>query len=250
MSDQAKILLGSNTAKNGFKNEYDVILKFNNWKTDEDAQKCLITMGYKIEDIEKVLAIKITGSFKTDVQVQITIYFKEAIDAQNISIKLVSNPSGFNQIDKRWVNKYTELWSIPDQVVQVLKYYTGELPPKIIDPRDARRMFLDEFPQEEQESVINFFENNRSLILTDILKGRGQFASEWLLVALNLDNVTTWTMLSMNESINIFNQGSVQITKQGNLKIGKVSMQRKGGDGGRPTANMLQFKINPLEILK
>ncbi len=26
-------------------------------------------------------------------------------------------------------------------------------------------------------------------------------------------------------------------------------MQRKGGDGGRPTANMLQFKINPAEIV-
>jgi hypothetical protein len=26
-------------------------------------------------------------------------------------------------------------------------------------------------------------------------------------------------------------------------------MQRKGGDGGRATANMLQFKINPCEII-
>ena len=25
-------------------------------------------------------------------------------------------------------------------------------------------------------------------------------------------------------------------------------MQRKGGDGGRKTANMLQFKINPAEL--
>lgn len=25
-------------------------------------------------------------------------------------------------------------------------------------------------------------------------------------------------------------------------------MQRKGGDGGRNTANMLQFKLNPAEL--
>ena len=27
-------------------------------------------------------------------------------------------------------------------------------------------------------------------------------------------------------------------------------MQRKGGDNGRKTAQMLQFKINPAELLK
>ena len=32
------------------------------------------------------------------------------------------------------------------------------------------------------------------------------------------------------------------------LKIGKIGMQRKGGDGGRDTAKMLQFKVNPVEL--
>jgi len=27
-------------------------------------------------------------------------------------------------------------------------------------------------------------------------------------------------------------------------------MQRKGGDGGRHTANMLQFKLNPAELFE
>lgn len=42
--------------------------------------------------------------------------------------------------------------------------------------------------------------------------------------------------------------GIIKITKQGNFKIGKITMQRKGGDNGRNTANMLQFKINPAEL--
>jgi hypothetical protein len=29
-----------------------------------------------------------------------------------------------------------------------------------------------------------------------------------------------------------------------------ISLQRKGGDGGRPTANDLQFKISPQKIIK
>lgn len=28
------------TAKDGFKNEIDIINKFNNWQSDNDAQKC------------------------------------------------------------------------------------------------------------------------------------------------------------------------------------------------------------------
>ena len=34
-------LLGSQTAKNGFKNEDEIVIKFNNWQIDEDAQKWL-----------------------------------------------------------------------------------------------------------------------------------------------------------------------------------------------------------------
>lgn len=40
----------------------------------------------------------------------------------------------------------------------------------------------------------------------------------------------------------------VQVTI--NLKIGKITMQRKGGDNGRETAKMLQFKINPAELFE
>ena len=52
----------------------------------------------------------------------------------------------------------------------------------------------------------------------------------------------------MNFILNYFGNGEITITKQGNIKIGKIGLQRKGGDGGRETANMLQFKINPCQL--
>ena len=52
----------------------------------------------------------------------------------------------------------------------------------------------------------------------------------------------------MNFCLNLFGNGNVEITKQGSIKIGKITIQRKGGDGGRKTAQMLQFKINPCLI--
>ncbi|HRP88692.1 MAG TPA: hypothetical protein PKX92_01500 [Edaphocola sp.] len=74
--------LGSQTAKNGFINEDAVVNKFNNWKSDEEAQKWLKIMQYQIKEIEFVKAVKLSG-FKTDVQVQVTIKIKKAIDCKN-----------------------------------------------------------------------------------------------------------------------------------------------------------------------
>lgn len=98
-----KIALGSKTAKDGFRNEYFVIDIFNNWKKEILAQEWLEAMGYKIEEIENVNAQKIRGLYKADVQVIISIQIKlqKLQDIQNLQVKLVSNPQGFNQIDKR-----------------------------------------------------------------------------------------------------------------------------------------------------
>jgi len=48
--------------------------------------------------------------------------------------------------------------------------------------------------------------------------------------------------------MNFFGNGEVQVTSKGSLKIGNITLQRKGGDGGKPTANMLQFKIDPTKL--
>ena len=44
--------------------------------------------------------------------------------------------------------------------------------------------------------------------------------------------------------------GPVLITKRGNLKLGKITIQRKGGNGGGKSAQMLQFKFPPMDILQ
>ncbi|MBS1578637.1 MAG: type II restriction endonuclease [Bacteroidetes bacterium] len=243
------IKLGSAIAKNGFKNEDNIVEKFINWKVDSDTQLWLQIMQYDINDIEFVHAVKISG-FKTDVQVQVTIKLRQAFDVQNLQVKLVSNPKGFNQIDKRWVDKYVEMWNIPDDVAKILKYYTGELKPIIANPKDKRRMFANEFSNADQQLIIQWVIKNKSLIVSDILKGRGQFAAEWILVAQKINTNARWVLKPMNFCLNYFGNGNVGITEKGNFKIGKITIQRKGGDGGRITANMLQFKINPAELFE
>ena len=238
---------GSETAKKGFQNEEYVISKFNNWEQDLDSQQWLQIMNYELEDIEYVKAEKIPGSYKADVQVQVSVKLKSCIDTENLQVKLVSNKNGFNQIDKRWVDKYIELWNIPKDISLLLKQYTGEILP-LHTTRDKRRMFADEFIESEQKRLITWIEENKIMIVSDILKGRGRFAAEWLLVIRKTNDSNEWVLKPINETINFFGNGKVLITPRGNISIGKITMQRKGVDGGRKTAKMLQFKINPSEL--
>lgn len=239
---------GSRIAIGGFDNERDVADKFNNWESDADAQNWLEIMGYKLDEIEYVEAVIVPGHSKTDVQVQVTIKLIGVIEAENLQIKLVSNPNGFNQIDKRKVDNYVEMWDIPENIVTLLKYFTGELEPYKLEVKDPRRMFITEFSPSEQNEFVNFFEKRKILILLDILKGRGSLSAEWMLVALKLADTNRWVLKPINEVINYYGEGEVEISPRGSLKIGRVTMQRKGGDAGRESAKMLQFKINPVEL--
>jgi hypothetical protein len=228
-----------------------VIDKFNNWNYDVDAQGWIVCMGYEISTIESVKAYKIKGSYKSDVQVKvyviIKIYAQE--DIQNIQVKLVSNENGFNQIDKRRIDKYVKLWNIPDNITYILKLFTGEIAHNQIGAKDKRRLFLHEMSEADQNQIVKFFNDNKILIVADILKGRGQFSVDWVLVICKIEDHTyKWVLQSINHVMNFFGNGEITITKAGNLKIGRIGVQRKGGDNGRDTANMLQFKIDPMAL--
>jgi hypothetical protein len=109
-------------------------------------------------------------------------------------------------------------------------------------------MLASEFTEAEQKAILKWLEQNKQLIVSDILKGRGKFAAEWMLIAQKTTENARWILKSMNFCMNYFGNGDIIITPRGNFRIGRITMQRKGGDGGRETAKMLQFKINPAEL--
>lgn len=196
-------------------------------------------MGYDLAKIEKVVALKITGSFKSDIQIQVNIFLKELAEVQNISVKLASNERGFNQLDKRWVDNYAKLWKWDNFLTKIVKKFTGE---------SQSRDYFNEMPEKEQKVVVDWFQKNKILVLCDIFKGRGKYTAEWMLVYRKLSSgeiLDSWVLKAINEVINFYGQGKALLTKKGNLKIGQVVIQRKGGDAGKDTANMLQFKFDP-----
>ena len=253
-SATAKAELGSETAKNGFKNEDEIRDKFTNWKADADARAWLVVMGYRLENIESVIASKPHGE-KADVELRIRFFPQSRKDAkalterrEGISIKLVSSTNGFNQIDKRWLATYAKKWRMPIMVSNALQFFVGEKPP-LRPGRDEKRMYLDELDDASPKLIVDFFTANRDEIVSDLFAGDGEHASGWFMVAYKATTKTRWVLVTDKKAAEFFGAGKVELTARGNLKIGRITMQRKGGDGGRDTAKMLQFKVNPALLL-
>lgn len=238
----AAVERGSATAKGGFRNENDIRDKFIDWREDEDARAWLAAIGYDTSTIKDVTAAKPSGE-KADVVVTVT-KSDGAGRRHGISIKLVSSPNGFNQIDKRWLRQYAKMWEMPPEIVAALRLFVGEDPP-VGKTRRPERMFLTEMSKEVQAAVVGFFSANKDRIVADLLRGEGTGRADLFMVAWKPGRETRWKIVTTNEAIRFFGEGPVEITRGGNLKIGRITMQRKGGDGGRETAKMLQFKMNP-----
>lgn len=236
---------GSQTAKGGFRNESDIRDKFNNWRTDDDAGAWLRALGHDPTLIDNVTATKPSGD-KADITVSVSDANGQT-RRHGISIKLVSSQNGFNQIDKRWLRQYAAMWKMPPDVVAAMRLYLGEDPPNA-KSRRPERMFLSELPEASQKAVLEFFSINKDRIAADLIKGTGSGRADWFMVAWRSGEKDRWKVVSADEAVRFFSEGPVEMTRAGNLKIGRISVQRKGGDGGRETAKMLQFKMNPAQI--
>lgn len=269
--------IGSATAKGGFANEKAICKKFNNWKNDAEAQTWLKIMGYNPKEIDSLEAIQIPTRMKredveklrlaesyeelmkfkkTDVQIRILITIGKILKVENLSLKKANSDADYNQVDKRWVDSYREMWNFDEEIAFGLKLFTGEIEPHSYPElikgrtlRDERRMFLNELPENLQKRIINFFRENKILVVSDILKGRGGLSADWMLVTRynKKDDTTTWILKDINTAMNFFGSGEVKISPKGSLYIGRITMQRKGGT---PDPTKLQFKIKPCELFK
>ena len=72
---------------------------------------------------------------KTDIQVQIRliIWVNNALKVENLSLKKANSDADYNQVDKRWVDSYKEMWHFDDEIALALKLFTGEIPPHHIE---------------------------------------------------------------------------------------------------------------------
>lgn len=273
-----KKLLGSQTAKGGFANEHKVAAKLNNWKTDPEAQNWLKIMGYETDKLNEVTAHQIPAKIKkkdatkygvteteyqefvkfkkSDVQIKLIIQIGDIQKIENLSLKKANSNANFNQIDKRTIDAYQDMWHFDNEIALWLKLFSGEKnvkdyanlfdKDKEFKDEKNKRIFIDEMPKNIQDKILNFFDKNKIIVLADTLKGRGGLSADWVLVTQqNPDNTTLWTLKHINEVLNFYGSGDVEISPKGSLKIGKISLQRKGGT---PDPTKLQFKFKPCDL--
>jgi len=271
-----KIELGSKTAKGGFANEKAICKKFNAWKKDKEAQEWLKIMGYDTKKLDSVKAIQVPTRIKksdlnkfevneeeyeqfvrfkkADAQIRIIIKIGNILKIENLSLKKANSDADYNQIDKRTVDFYQGMWGFDSEIALWLKLFTGEIHPKSqkkligkIKLKDKRRLFLSEMPEAIQKKIIQFFEENKILVVSDIIKGRGGLSADWMLVTMlnKQEKTTIWILKDINTVMNFFGSGDVEISPRGSLHIGKVTMQRKGGT---PDPTKIQFKIKPCQL--
>jgi sporulation protein YlmC with PRC-barrel domain len=171
-----KTLLGSRTAKGGFANERGIVAKFNAWQTDKDAKIWLEVMGYDLGKLDKVTAIQIPTKIKktdiekyaiseteyekfvkfkkSDIQIKLIIKIGEILKIENLSLKKANSNADFNQIDKRTVDSYKEMWNFDEELTFWLKLFSGEFLTKNypnlfknVILREEKRIFIDEMPK-------------------------------------------------------------------------------------------------------
>ena len=239
----------SQTALSGFRNEDWVVGQFNGHRGGSYGAGWLAAMGY--ENFSRVCAqtTRKMGFYnKADVLV--------LVDGNVEWISVKKFIASFNQIDKRRVGVFADLWKMPAAVADSLRMYCGEegyRPDDTCRPisalRDPRRFFMDELPDGQKEQVVSFLNKNKKKIIQDVMAGRGRGAARWMLVVEeHLGAPSKSALVRMNDVIRHYAEGPAFITKTGNLRLGKITIQRKGGDAGKRTAQMLQFKFSPRDL--
>ena len=94
---------------------------------------------------------------------------------ENLSLKKANSDADYNQVDKRWVDSYKEMWHFDDEIALALKLFTGEIPPSshremlkvsVSQLRDKRRVFLTELKDDMVQKIISFFTRNKILVVS------------------------------------------------------------------------------------
>ena len=239
----------SETAKGGFRNEEWIASQFNDHKRSHWAEGWLKTMGYGLDSIDHICSqtTRKMGFFnKADVLVL------AENNVEWISVKKFT--ASFSQIDKKWTDAYAKLWNMPEDVKGIFKKYCGEKEHRPSDMlgetqlrqiSDRRRFRMDELSGAQRERVLDFLDDNRRKIVRDVIAGSGKASAKWMLLVEERNGSPYRSTVLPIDAVIGYCTGVAAITTQGNLKLGKLTIQRKGGDAGKPTAQMLQFKFSP-----
>ena len=86
-------------------------------------------------------------------------------------------------------------------------------------------MFLNEFDKQDKLKIIEFFKENKKIIVSDILKGRGEYSAKWMLVSQKIEN-QRWILKTMR-LFHIMEQEMLKLQKEVILKLAGLLCKEK-----------------------
>lgn len=225
---------GSSTAKNGLKEEQDMVDMLNGNDSMRESIAILLQGHIDTHDVSNATLEK-NGKIKSDFHVcGVGSSHKKTKEKQ------------FQQIARHNVSLVVEaipaLVSVGDMLKGMCeKDADGQL--KKLNTQNHSHAQLD--------NLVTLMETNKRAIFERFLQGNNETVSKPLLLSVsvfNNNNVRKQVFfVKMADVIEFFMKGKVSIRPRGTvIDFGNgFTFQRKGGDGGKPSANQCQFKIVP-----
>lgn len=159
---------------------------------------------------------------------------------------------GFNQIKRTSLKKFGEEFEAPEKIQGILRRYSFGKKKLTLTGRN--------YTQGELDELRLFLNSHRKSLLLSAFTGQAKKSkANWLLLhqwtppnwESNVAKKERSELISMLEVMQIFNGLPVGYTRLGTITFGAgITLQRKGGDKGKDTANDLQFKMRTWPFLK
>ena len=117
------------------------------------------------------------------------------------------------------------------------------------ETKESGMSIMDEIKDEARDAIVGFFEKNTHGIVQEVFEGtNSDEIPNWMLFTYIENDICTYHLHPMQEVVDFYTgNADVSITKGGNLNIGKITLQRKGGTGNPFD---MQFKFRPLTFLE
>ena len=226
----------SQTAKNGYKEEQMVCNDLNN----ESIKKVFEPMlGNDYNE-----CITVTGNYKSDIQSE-----NKKLRGQVKKFK----KGQFQQLDRHWMSNIIE--NIPElnEASEILKnLFEFPLLPNgthVDKSKKIKKLCNSNYSQETLDNLLNLLNTNKKRILEYAFYGSNLELQPEYLFGVEYEN-------NKRNKIVVFKiEYIIKYLKTFNFKIspkktcillgdnGTLSLQRKGGDGGRKSSNQLQIKL-------
>jgi len=170
------------------------------------------------------------------------------------SLKKANRGSDFNQVDRRPVNVYQRFWEFSDDVALSLKLFTGDLDhgeftkhsQGLRISKTHQRVAFPDLSNVQQTDVLDFFDKNKQKIISDVVRGKGPLAADFMIVTQRDGSITRIHVSRMSDVVDYLCAPPVSVGPRTTFCVGHLTAQRKGGT---PDPTSLQFKIKPSILL-